>query len=165
MAQLAFYEEIKHYEKLETDEERKAAAREIYDNYIMRELLSHTHVSHQWNIMCFSSRRSECQIINDPDRLYSRLRLRESAAVDVSESGVFSFRFQTYSLESVAHVQKNLMRNEVPVNLFQPYIEEIFNSLRGDLFNKFIESDKYTRYRQRSPPRRRLQGLGPRKQF
>ena len=45
MAQLAFYEEIKHYEKLETDEERKAAAREIYDNYIMRELLSHSHVS------------------------------------------------------------------------------------------------------------------------
>lgn len=45
VAQLAFYEEIRHYEKLETDEERKAAAREIYDNYIMRELLSHTHVS------------------------------------------------------------------------------------------------------------------------
>lgn len=45
VAQLAFYEEIKRYEKLETVEERRAAAREIYDNYIMRELLSHTHVS------------------------------------------------------------------------------------------------------------------------
>ncbi|XP_003737569.1 G protein-coupled receptor kinase 1 [Galendromus occidentalis] len=95
VSQLTFYEEIKNYEKLETDEERKSFAREIYDNYIMRELLSHTH---------------------------------------------------TYSLDSVAHVQKNIMRNEVPVNLFQPYIEEIFNSLRGDLFLKFIESDKFTRY-------------------
>lgn len=53
--------------------------------------------------------------------------------------------FQTYSLESVAHVQKYLMRNEVPVGLFQPYIEEIFAALRGDIFAKFIESDKYTR--------------------
>ena len=50
MAQLAFYEEIKHYEKLETDEERKAAAREIYDNYIMRELLSHSHVSIEFSL-------------------------------------------------------------------------------------------------------------------
>lgn len=50
MAQLAFYEEIKRYEKLETVEERRAAAREIYDNYIMRELLSHTHVSYDNNI-------------------------------------------------------------------------------------------------------------------
>ena len=62
----------------------------------------------------------------------------------MSEGGII-VSFQDYSLESVAHVQKNLMRNEVPVNLFQPYIEEIFNSLRGDLFNKFIESDKFTR--------------------
>ncbi|KAH9378123.1 hypothetical protein HPB48_020515 [Haemaphysalis longicornis] len=86
--QLSFYEEIKRYEKLETAEERRTAAREIYDNYIMKELLSHTH---------------------------------------------------NYSLESVGHVQKFLMRNEVPVNLFQPYIEEIFSLLRDDIFRKFIE--------------------------
>lgn len=93
--QLSFYEEIKRYEKLETAEERRTAAREIYDNYIMKELLSHTH---------------------------------------------------NYSLESVGHVQKYLMRNEVPVNLFQPYIEEIFSLLRDDIFRKFIESEKYTRF-------------------
>lgn len=93
--QLSFYEEIKRYEKLETAEERRTAAREIYDNYIMKELLSHTH---------------------------------------------------NYSLESVGHVQKFLMRNEVPVNLFQPYIEEIFSLLRDDIFRKFIESEKYTRF-------------------
>lgn len=44
--QLKFFEEIKRYEKLETIEERRQAAREIYDNFIMKELLSHTHVSH-----------------------------------------------------------------------------------------------------------------------
>ncbi|CAG2164423.1 unnamed protein product [Oppiella nova] len=38
------------------------------------------------------------------------------------------------------------MRNEVPVTLFQPYIEEIYSHLRVDIFRKFIESDKYTRF-------------------
>uniref|UniRef100_A0A6P6Y3W6 [G-protein-coupled receptor] kinase n=1 Tax=Dermatophagoides pteronyssinus TaxID=6956 RepID=A0A6P6Y3W6_DERPT len=93
--QLKFYEEIKRYEKLETIEERRQAAREIYDNFIMKELLSHTH---------------------------------------------------NYSKESVNHVQKYLMRNEVPVQLFQPYIDEIYNHLRGDIFRKYIESEKYTRF-------------------
>ena len=36
--------QIKRYEKLETVEERRKLAREIYDNFIMKELLSHTHV-------------------------------------------------------------------------------------------------------------------------
>ena len=36
--------QIKKYEKLETDEERIGKAREIYDFYIMRDLLSHSHV-------------------------------------------------------------------------------------------------------------------------
>lgn len=36
--------QIKRYEKLETIEERRKLAREIYDNFIMKELLSHTHV-------------------------------------------------------------------------------------------------------------------------
>ncbi|XP_032683986.1 G protein-coupled receptor kinase 1 isoform X3 [Odontomachus brunneus] len=51
-----------------------------------------------------------------------------------------------YSQEAVSHVHKYLMKNEVPVNLFEPYIEEIFNHLRGEPFKKFLESDKYTRF-------------------
>lgn len=39
-----FYLQIKRYEKLETIEDRRKLAREIYDNFIMKELLSHTHV-------------------------------------------------------------------------------------------------------------------------
>lgn len=93
--QLKFYEEIKRYEELETVDERRQAAREIYDNFIMKELLSHSH---------------------------------------------------NYPKEAVNHVQKSLMRNEVPVTLFQPYIEEIFSQLRGEVFTKFIESDKFTRF-------------------
>ncbi|XP_024874981.1 G protein-coupled receptor kinase 1-like isoform X1 [Temnothorax curvispinosus] len=93
--QLRFYEEIKAYEKLECPEERRKLAREIYDNYIMKELLAHSH---------------------------------------------------EYSQEAVSHVHKYLMKNEVPVNLFEPYIEEIFNHLRGEPFQKFLESDKYTRF-------------------
>nr|AAF05109.1 G protein-coupled receptor kinase type 2 [Homarus americanus] len=93
--QLKFYEEIKTYEKIENKEERRKVAREIYDNFIMKELLSNTHA---------------------------------------------------YNKESVAFVQKHLTKNEVPTDLFEPYIEEIFTHLRGDLFNKFVESDKYTRF-------------------
>ncbi|KAK6625004.1 G protein-coupled receptor kinase 1 [Polyplax serrata] len=87
--------QIKAYEKLECIEERRKLAREIYDNFIMKELLAHSH---------------------------------------------------DYSKDAVAHVQKFLMKNEVPVNLFEPYIEEIFNHLRGEPFKKFLESDKYTRF-------------------
>uniref|UniRef100_A0A182FBJ6 RGS domain-containing protein n=1 Tax=Anopheles albimanus TaxID=7167 RepID=A0A182FBJ6_ANOAL len=86
---------IKAYEKTECHDERRKQARDIYDNYIMKEMLSHTH---------------------------------------------------EYSKEAVAHVQKYLMKNEVPVNLFEPYIEEIFHHLRGEPFRKFLESDKYTRF-------------------
>jgi hypothetical protein len=50
-----------------------------------------------------------------------------------------NFHYQEYSKEAVAHVQKYLMKNEVPVNLFEPYIEEIFNHLRGDPFRNFLE--------------------------
>ncbi|XP_076477830.1 G protein-coupled receptor kinase 1 isoform X2 [Bombus vancouverensis nearcticus] len=93
--QLSFYEEIKVYEKLECPEERRILAKEIYDNFIMKELLAHSH---------------------------------------------------EYSAEAVSHVHKYLMKNEVPVNLFEPYIEEIFNHLRGEPFKQFLESEKYTRF-------------------
>lgn len=43
--QLKFYEEIKNFEKTECREDRKKLAKEIYDNFIMKEMLSHTHVS------------------------------------------------------------------------------------------------------------------------
>lgn len=37
--------QIKQYEKLECPDERRKLAREIYDNFIMKELLAHAHVS------------------------------------------------------------------------------------------------------------------------
>lgn len=92
---LKFYEEMRKYESLDSVEERQKAAKDIYDNFVMKELLSHSH---------------------------------------------------KYSKEAVEHVQKHLLKNEVPVNLFHPYKEEIFNHLRGDVFQKFIESEKFSRF-------------------
>lgn len=43
--QIRFYEEIKKLESLETDEERIALGKEIYDQFIMKDLLSQSHVS------------------------------------------------------------------------------------------------------------------------
>lgn len=48
--QLKFYEEIRNYEKTECPDERKKLAKSIYDNFIMREMLSHTHVSYYRNM-------------------------------------------------------------------------------------------------------------------
>ncbi|XP_014678161.1 PREDICTED: G protein-coupled receptor kinase 1-like [Priapulus caudatus] len=87
--------QIKKFEKMETTEERRKVAREIYDKYVMRELLAHAH---------------------------------------------------GYSKEAVSHVQTILLKNQFPSDLFKPYLEEIFSSLTGRIFKKFLESDKYTRY-------------------
>uniref|UniRef100_A0A452U7J4 G protein-coupled receptor kinase n=1 Tax=Ursus maritimus TaxID=29073 RepID=A0A452U7J4_URSMA len=90
-----FYEEIKKYEKLETEEERLARSREVFDTYIMKELLACSH---------------------------------------------------PFSKSATEHVQGHLVKRHVPPDLFQPYIEEICQNLRGDVFQKFIESDKFTRF-------------------
>ena len=50
-----------------------------------------------------------------------------------------------YSKESAEHVQQLLQKNEVPPNLFELYVEEIFSYLRGNIFKRFIDSDKFTR--------------------
>ncbi|XP_077995188.1 G protein-coupled receptor kinase 3-like isoform X4 [Glandiceps talaboti] len=93
--QLQFYEEIKEYEKMDTEEERLKKARQIYDKYIMKELLSCSH---------------------------------------------------PFSKKAVDHVQSKLTKREVPTNLFELHIEEICNSVRGEIFNKFVESEKFTRF-------------------
>uniref|UniRef100_A0A7E4W002 G protein-coupled receptor kinase n=1 Tax=Panagrellus redivivus TaxID=6233 RepID=A0A7E4W002_PANRE len=51
-----------------------------------------------------------------------------------------------YTKESLQHVQRNLMKNIVPPDLFQPYVMEICEQLKEDVFPKFLESDKFTRY-------------------
>ncbi|XP_060918007.1 beta-adrenergic receptor kinase 2 [Labrus mixtus] len=93
--QLKFYEEIKDYEKLDSEDERSSRSRQIYDGYIMKELLSSSH---------------------------------------------------PFSKKAVDHVQSHLKKKQVPPTLFQPYIVEICDSLRGKIFQKFIESDKFTRF-------------------
>merc|ERR1719273_816262 len=103
--QFKFYEDIKKYEKLDTAEERRKKAREIYDTFVMRELLSNSNL---------------------------------------------------YSKSSAEHVQKELATSkpsstsggapEIPSNLFEPYVEEIFSYLRGNIFQKFVDSAKFTRF-------------------
>uniref|UniRef100_A0A8C3DES5 Beta-adrenergic receptor kinase 1 n=1 Tax=Corvus moneduloides TaxID=1196302 RepID=A0A8C3DES5_CORMO len=92
---MEFYEEIKKYEKLDSEEERAARSRHIFDHYIMKELLACSH---------------------------------------------------PFSKSATEHVQSRLSKKQVPPDLFQPYIEEICQNLRGGIFQKFIESDKFTRF-------------------
>ena len=93
--QFKFYEEIKKYEKMDSLEERKKKAREIYDTFVMRELLSNSNL---------------------------------------------------YSKNSAEQVQKLLAKGDAPQNLYEPYVEEIFTYLRGEIFSKFVESEKFTRF-------------------
>ncbi|KAM5238742.1 G protein-coupled receptor kinase 3 isoform 2-T2 [Ctenodactylus gundi] len=93
--QVKLYEEIKEFEKLDSEEDRLCRSRQIYDTYIMKELLSCSH---------------------------------------------------PFSKQAVEHVQSHLSKKQVTSTLFQPYIEEICESLRGSIFQKFLESDKFTRF-------------------
>ena len=47
---ILLYFQIKKFEKLESDEDRIKAGKDIYDQFIMKELLSQSHVSF---IICF----------------------------------------------------------------------------------------------------------------
>ncbi|EDO35070.1 predicted protein [Nematostella vectensis] len=93
--QLDFYEAIKDYEKLKTQEERVQKAREIYDNFIMRELLACSH---------------------------------------------------SFSESAFKHVWKYISEKELPSDLFEPYMLEIRDSLRGTVFQKFLKSDRWNRF-------------------
>jgi beta-adrenergic-receptor kinase len=59
----------------------------------------------------------------------------------------------TYSKKTLESVQTHLAKynpnnnkNSLPSNLFEPYKKEIIDSLSGNLFEKFAESEKYTRF-------------------
>lgn len=67
--------------------------------------------------------------------------------------------FQNYSKESLQHVQRHLLKSSVPPDLFQRYVVEICDQLKGDIFQKFLErsarlktyagricSEKFTRF-------------------
>ncbi|ESO08118.1 hypothetical protein HELRODRAFT_75424 [Helobdella robusta] len=97
--QIKFYEEVKKFENLDTDEERIEAGRKIYDNFIMKELLSQSHS-------------------------YSK------EAID-------------QALEALTLAQRT---HKLAANIFEPYLNEIKDMLRGSLFEKFLESDKYIRF-------------------
>ena len=112
MPQFKFYEEIKKFEKIDSNDDRRKKAREIYDTFIMRELLSNS-----------GGEKYLLSVVFDQNHLFSGL----------------------YSKESAEHVQQLLQKNEVPPNLFELYVEEIFSYLRGNIFKRFIESDKFTR--------------------
>ena len=111
--QFKFYEEIKKFEKIDSNDDRRKKAREIYDTFIMRELLSNSGGENVLNIYFIKTNH-------------------------LPFSGL-------YSKESAEHVQQLLQKNEVPPNLFELYVEEIFSYLRGNIFKRFIESDKFTR--------------------
>ncbi|CCD63981.1 G protein-coupled receptor kinase 2 [Caenorhabditis elegans] len=51
-----------------------------------------------------------------------------------------------YSKESLQHVQYHLLKQNVPPDLFHRYVLEICDQLRGDIFQRFLESDKFTRF-------------------
>ena len=95
--------QIKRYEKLESDEERWKVAKDIYDQFIMKELLSSSHTYSKKTLESVQNHLAKC---------------------------------------STAQVNKT----PLPVNLFEPYKKEISDTLNGRLFQKFLESEKYTRF-------------------
>ncbi|KAF6038737.1 ADRBK2 [Bugula neritina] len=99
VSQLEFYEKIQEFSKLDSDEERIEKGREIYDKFIMKELVSRSHTYSKDTVNCVQ--------------------------------------------EALTQAQKS---RKLATNIFEPYIKEICYSLRGDIFSKFLESEKYTRF-------------------
>ncbi|XP_052798602.1 beta-adrenergic receptor kinase 2-like isoform X2 [Mya arenaria] len=126
--QLKFYDEIKKFEKLETDEERIIKGKEIYDQYIMKELLSQAHT--------YSKEAVE--------------HVQEALTMAQRSKALDKDIFENYSKEALKSVQEQLTiaqkSHVLNSHLFEPYLEEIRNSLRGRLFEKSLQSDKYTRF-------------------
>ena len=121
--QFKFYEDIRRYEKMDAPEDRKKKAREIYDTFIMRELLSNSNLYSK----------------NSAEHVQKLLGATTKSSVVTSNS----------SLTAVAGVDAAVSTSNgepLPQNLFEPYLEEIFAYLRGGIFQKFVESDKFTRF-------------------
>lgn len=170
--------QIKKYEKLETEEERVVRSREIFDSYIMKELLACSHVSVSVSCPWVPTRAGPQQPGVG----------REERALYGTHSHFCLL--QPFSKNATEHVQGHLVKKQVPPDLFQvragflslwptlprpgppasdswssgawgwmqtrspganrlghqlpapspqPYIEEICQNLRGDVFQKFIE--------------------------
>uniref|UniRef100_A0A670ZYD1 G protein-coupled receptor kinase n=1 Tax=Pseudonaja textilis TaxID=8673 RepID=A0A670ZYD1_PSETE len=69
--QLKFYEEIKEYEKLDSEEERLIRSRQIYDTFIMKELLSCSHAFSKQAVSHVQTRLAKKQV---PLTLFQRRR-------------------------------------------------------------------------------------------
>merc|ERR1719471_1827214 len=120
--QFKFYEDIRRYEKMDAPEDRKKKAREIYDTFIMRELLSNSNLYSK----------------NSAEHVQKLLGVTAKSVVTSNSS-----------LTAVAGVDaaESMSDGEpLPQNLFEPYLEEIFAYLGGGIFQKFVESDKFTRF-------------------
>ncbi|TRY84421.1 hypothetical protein DNTS_032449 [Danionella cerebrum] len=184
---------IKEYEKLDSEEERNTRSRQIYDVYIMKELLSCSHIPEKINhnsaqesdLFLSDSKQTKACWDTQPTPEQDTGSITNTAVrplrgkkwmlrSDTKESGSSkgedlhsprspnkdgqqqlhsppldpqdSRESQPFSKKAVDHVQTHLAKKQVPPSLFQPYIVEICDSLRGNIFQKFIESDKFTRF-------------------
>uniref|UniRef100_A0A8D2BGY9 G protein-coupled receptor kinase n=1 Tax=Sus scrofa TaxID=9823 RepID=A0A8D2BGY9_PIG len=117
-----FYEEIKRYEKLETEEERLACSRGIFDTYIMKELLACSHVS----------ARPACR----PGR---------GAGMEGPAASSPPCLPQPFSTSAIEHVQGHLVKKQSPTSRFLPYTIPL--SPQGVSEPEFFScSDKFTRF-------------------
>ena len=114
LPQFKFYEEIKGYEKMDSADDRIKKAREIYDTFIMRELLSNSG-------------------------LYSKASAEHVQKLLHNNAG-------SKPQKEKEKQEQQEQQTDVPTNLFDPYVEEIFTYLRENSFQRFVDSDKFTRF-------------------
>ncbi|XP_055861541.1 beta-adrenergic receptor kinase 2-like isoform X2 [Biomphalaria glabrata] len=155
--QLKFYEEIRRFQKLETDEERIKEGRQIYDTFIMKELLSQSHEGptvplepsdHCEKTPVLQVFRTIAVQLDVEERMPWSSRVSENT--ENTENTWSDQLTKSYPKTAVEYVQEALTQaqktRKLDADIFEPYINEICNSLRGHIFDKFIESDKYTRF-------------------
>ncbi len=64
----------------------------------------------------------------------------------LSSSHTYSKKTLEFVQTYLAKYNPNTNKHTLPIALFEPYETEIINTLNGRLFEKFVESEKYTRF-------------------
>lgn len=70
-----FHPQIKAYEKIENKEERRKVAREIYDNFIMKELLSNSHAYNKESVAFVQKHLTKNEVPTDLFEVSSKIPL------------------------------------------------------------------------------------------
>ncbi|XP_063675324.1 G protein-coupled receptor kinase 1-like isoform X5 [Bolinopsis microptera] len=150
---LLFLEKIKDYQDMDSNALRKPAAKAIFDEFIMPDLLARDH-PYGWLVGCGLPNITPARTpapstdFSIPWGLLPRGQSLLGLDVeDVSQPGVTSF-WKPYDIEDAEEVRASLANDETSHALFDKYGNSIKEMMLEHEYPSFVDSNYYTRYLQ-----------------